>query len=477
MPMVRRSPLPLVLLLAIALLASSCGGSESSSVTGGDSAATVAPAGSIAYIALDTNADSAQRTQLEQLLARFPDGDRLSTDVLDAVNEEGLDWKRDVEPALGDEVALVFLRGTSAQHAVATVALTQPDDEKKLDALVAKSDEPLVQREIDGWTAIAETKADLDAFERGRDDGSLADDDTFSTAMEDLPDAALAKVFVSGAGVAEAARRSEPGAASAAADRLEWASGAAEAVTNGVTMDGTAAASDASGLTTYTPTLLDRIPATAVVAASFHGSPKAIEGLQSQPGFEQLQLLRLLGVTVDQLGSLFAGEGAFWIRGGTQVPEVTLLTQVGDEAAARRTLRTLAERAAGFFGAHVAATATGGVVEARGLRLSYAVSDGLLAITTGRSAEAVLHAPAGPSLESAPAFERAKDAADLGTRTSGFLYVDLRKGAELIPSAAGLAGEPVPPAVDRNLGALGGFLAHAERDGDRVRFHAFLAVH
>ena len=111
----------------------------------------------------------------------------------DALGEAGLNWDDDVAPALGPELVVV-LPGGSAQP----VGLTQPDDEAKLEALLAKSDEKLVSREVEGWTAIAESEAALDAYEKSLDEGLLSEQAAFTEAMAGLPEDALARFYVNG---------------------------------------------------------------------------------------------------------------------------------------------------------------------------------------------------------------------------------------------------------------------------------------
>ena len=82
------------------------------------------------------------------------------------------------------------------------VGLTQTDDRAALEALLAKSDEELVVEELeDGWFAFSDDRASIAAFETAAAKGTLADDAQFSDAMGELPDQALAKLYVNGAGL------------------------------------------------------------------------------------------------------------------------------------------------------------------------------------------------------------------------------------------------------------------------------------
>src|SRR5918995_5035975 len=172
----RRPATVLACLLALAVIG--CGGSDETSATGGDSAAGIAPASAAAYVAVDSDLDSDQWQQAQELLDRFPGKDRLLAELREELGEEDIDWERDIDPALGPETAIVVLDGEND-----VVGLTKPDDRAKLDALLRRlnedGDSDYVLREIDGWTAIADTAEVLDAFERGADAATLADDDRF----------------------------------------------------------------------------------------------------------------------------------------------------------------------------------------------------------------------------------------------------------------------------------------------------------
>src|SRR5262245_36578149 len=203
MPPMRRPAIAFACVLAL-FVAAGCGGSDSSTASGTESAATVAPATAAAYVAVDTDLDSSQWKQAQDILERFPGRDQLLQQIEKELGEENVDFEQDVEPALGPETAIVVMPG---DHDV--VGLTQPDDAAKLDALLERLNEDesanYVTREIDGWTAIADTDQVLDAFDAARKEGTLDDDDAFQEAIGELPDEALVKAYASGDAVEKAA--------------------------------------------------------------------------------------------------------------------------------------------------------------------------------------------------------------------------------------------------------------------------------
>ena len=117
------------------------------------STARALSADAIAYVSLDTDLESGQWDALRDHLDSFPEGDRLVDRLLSSLAEGDVSWDRDVEPALGPEVAVVALPG-QAGDSPSPVILTQSDDPAKLDALFARSDQTTERREIDGWQAV-----------------------------------------------------------------------------------------------------------------------------------------------------------------------------------------------------------------------------------------------------------------------------------------------------------------------------------
>ena len=72
--------------------------------------------------------------------------------------QEDLSWKGDVAPALGDELVVVVTADRKP------VVLLQPASDERLQALIAKSDEPPAQGTVDDWTVLAESQADIDSY-------------------------------------------------------------------------------------------------------------------------------------------------------------------------------------------------------------------------------------------------------------------------------------------------------------------------
>ena len=130
-----RSRLALALLSFVALLTlAACGGSDTASSSGPGAAASVVPADAVAFIDISSDLDSAQWKQVQTLAERFPGKDKAGRQILDALGKQDIDWKADVEPALGPETAIAVIRVRSETQ---VVVLTKPDDKAKLDTINA----------------------------------------------------------------------------------------------------------------------------------------------------------------------------------------------------------------------------------------------------------------------------------------------------------------------------------------------------
>jgi hypothetical protein len=476
----RRPTTVLASVLALLLLAG-CGGSESTSASGTESAATVAPASAAAYVAISSDSDSEQWQQAMELLDRFPGSDEVVADLRRELAEEDVNWEQDVDPALGPETAVVVI---GAENDV--VALTQPDDEAKFDALLARmsedSDEELVKREVDGWTAVAESAAILDAFEQAREQGELQDEEAFRDSFADLPEEALVKAYVPWSTIERTAEDASGTSPGALADvQLTALAFAAEARDDGVTISGVTKLSGDTEQEPYEPELLARVPDDALAVVSINAIGGGLGAIRSEESIGPAvgQLEQALGITLDDVTALIRGEAILYVRPGTPLPEVTLLTEVEDEAAAVATLDKLATRAAALTGARTGTAEVDGLqvkyVDIQGVRIAYTTFDGLLAVTTGAAGIRDARGD-GDKLADDERFQAAQEAAGMGDETYGFAYVDLEDAIPLIESFAALAEEQIPPEVSANLAPLETFLFSTTADGDTARFSATLGI-
>ena len=115
--------------------------------------ASVVPANTVAFVALDTDVSSGQWQAVDQLLQKFPAHDQLLTQLQKSFEQKtSLSWNDDVKPALGNELDVAVLPGAKPQ----LVVLTQPADAAKFSALLAKL-KGGSSRQIGGWTVASDS--------------------------------------------------------------------------------------------------------------------------------------------------------------------------------------------------------------------------------------------------------------------------------------------------------------------------------
>ena len=173
------------LLAVLALVLTGCGGTTMDAATGG---ADIVPADSPAFVSIDTDLGSSQWQAIDELASRFPDKEKLIRSMKrDLLEDEGVDWDKDVRPALGDELALAWLDfENDAENAV---GLIQPKDEDAFKRLAAKADEELVYEKVGDWYVFSDKRAKIEKFRKASEaaDKFLADDSTFKRAMDSFP--------------------------------------------------------------------------------------------------------------------------------------------------------------------------------------------------------------------------------------------------------------------------------------------------
>jgi hypothetical protein len=416
---------------AIAL--AGCGGND----TAAASAIGLAPADAAGYVELDSSLDSDQWQQVQALFDRFPSRPQLVAELDKQLSEEQLQWERDVDPALGDTVAAIWVGKTADD----VVWATQPDDEAKLRALVEKladkADTEYAIGELDGWTLVAEREAVIDVLKSG--DGELADDDAYQAALEELPDERLAFGWV----------RKEALPADLPNLEFEWLAGAIEARDDGAAATFVERLTSAAG-NSYTSRRIDEAPADALAFLSFDTA--SLRGQTSSLA----PLANLLGVRVDQLVADIEGEGAFWVLPAAGFPELTLVLNTASPERTQAQLRQL------FGGSPVPIRI--GVVEGQ-----------VVATTASSPAQAIERARAGGSLGDDEDFREAKDAAGMPDETGGFLYLDVADALPLL-SLAGFAGVDVPKGVLENLRPIRSVVAWSQADGSTSAQTVFVHI-
>jgi hypothetical protein len=418
---------------AIAL--AGCGGNDT---TAGASAIELAPADALGYVELDSSLDSDQWSKVQALLDRFPSRPQLVTELDKQLAREQLQWERDVAPALGDSVAVIWIGNTADD----VVWATQPDDEAKLRALVDRiadrADTDYAIGELDGWTLVAERTAVIDALKSG--DGELADNDAYQAALDELPDERLAFGWV---------RKEALSAADLPNLEFEWLAGAIEARDDGAAVTIVERLTGDAG-DSYTSRRIDEAPADALAFLSFD-----TQSLRSNTS-SLAPLANLLGIRLDQLLADIEGEGAFWVLPAAGFPEVTLVLTTASPERTQGQLRQL------FEGAPLP------------IRIGV-VDDQVVATTASSPAQALERARSGGSLADDEDFREAKAAAGMPDETGGFLYLDVADALPLL-ALAGAAGIDVPKDVLENLRPIRSVVAWSQADGNTSAQTVFVHI-
>lgn len=489
---VRLRALAVALVSGLAVVAAGCGGGSggASSAAGAD----IAPASAPLFISINTDFEGDQIKTFRTLLDKFPGSDGLLRMALAELEQEDVDFERDVKPALGPELDIVLLDlgqdGEASNPEV--VALLQPGDPAKLDALLEKDTDgtPTVKEEVDGWTVLAESQASIDLFKQMRSGGTLADSGRFADAMEGLPDDALARAYVNADLILESYEAAGPVGSAQTFDQL---------FPNGVpSVGGTVSAEEgglrfqATGKTTqptdtFEASLPDELPAGALAYVGFNNLAKGVReslnnaGEANQQFDQQLGQIELaLGLSLDRdVLPLFEQEGAIAVypaASGSGVPGIQLVMKVDDQEQAIETIDKLLARAAQFSPGIPTPQSidVGGVnakaVEYQGTTIIYAGFDGKLVITNAADTIEAMQG-SGEKLSDDQTYTSARENAGVPGETSGIFYVNLNAAFDLVQSLS-----EQPPQVQENVEPLDSFLLYSTADDGRVTVSGFLAI-
>ena len=467
-----RAPLILVV-LTLAVVTTGCAASTERTGSVPESA-KLAPADAVGFVTVVTDESSEQWEKADRLLGLFPDA---RVEVLGAVRtelaQEDLTWKDDVGPALGDELVVVV---TAARK---PVLLVQPENADALSALIAQSDDPLVQGTVSGWTALAETQTELDAYRAALGRGTLDGVDSFSDAMTGLPEEALVRGWVDFAALARDLASAFEQSGVQGELGVDWLAAALTAEDDGVHLSVGVRTPGGNG-SSYEPELFERVPADAVAALSFGGTQGTLDRIEDAVDVDSVSsaLEDAVGVSLDGVLEALSGEGLLYVReGGEDLPEVTVVLAPPDPAKTFDTVDRVARTLARETGAEVRTRTDGGLtlheLTVEGISMTYARVDDSVMVTTGPTGIADFHGD-GPKLVDDDAFASAADRVGLGDRTRGFAYVDIDG---LVPLVESLAGPDAVPAEARDvLGTLDSLILQGSGDGETTALSGFLRV-
>ncbi len=417
--------------LGLLLVAAGCGSSTAATGTSGTDAANLVPANALAYVSADANLDS----QSWQVVA----------DLFGPIGTD-LDYKRDIHPALGDRVNLAVLGVDNGKPEA--VALVKPTDEAKLRTLAKKFDRGNAHytvEHIGGWSVVADSAVAFQAVRDAESGSSLADNADFKSAMSQVGDSGLATAYASGSGAEQLPAKLRALVRVAGSPR--WVAARISADKSALHLDVRAAG--ATSPAAYKPALLRDVPSGAILAVSFKDVNQLLARIQAEP-----TLHASLPPFVNGLRSL-GGEGVLYLLPGTLLPVVTLVVQPRDPAAAAKSLRALAARAAKLLPLHV---------ERHG---NYVL---LTNAAPGTS-------PGSGSLAEDQPFKDAVAAADVPAEVTWLAYADMQRLAPILQALASLTGNgQSTPSITPKLEKFGTLVAFGARSGSISRLEARLTI-
>jgi hypothetical protein len=472
---------------ALPALAVGCGGTETTTAAGG---ASIVPAGVPAFVAFDSNPDSSQWQTFDQLASKFPDKQKGIDAIKKEMRDDGLDWERDVKPALGPEVDIVWLDFANGGENL--VVLMQPDDQGAFERAIKKSNandpgDKAIYETFRGWTVMSDKQALIDRFKTMSDaaDETLDQDPAFTKAMKSTPAEALAKAYVDGRKVMdEVNRQTTPDQKKFVRQlgSLDWATASLAASSDGIAFDTTFHGSlgklfdKGSKLEPFGAKLPNQVPRDAVLYLTFHGTKGLLTGLRDNPtlsGPEFVPVSEVLG----EIGTLFQGENALYVRPSARAfPEVTLVAEPKAGVSGRATLDRIINRFHSDLGVRPVHGKIAGAASSTLLfgefAVHYADVDGKLVVTDVPAGIAGVKNPGKPLADSAT-YKDALRTSGMPSKTHGFLYVDIKAGTGLVES---LSGTPLPGEISRNLKPLRSAVEYAVSRQHQLSVRFFLRI-
>jgi hypothetical protein len=478
--------------LVVAGLVSACGGSTRNGPGGiGDSGAALVSSDAVVYVSVDGDLGSNRWQQVDTLLKKFPIRDKLLAELKQGLAERQLDYDSDIKPALGPEIDVAAVPGTSAQD-TQYAFFTQPASIEKAKALVRKLDDgsaPSATRVVDGWLFVADTQTMIDRVLKGSGT-ALAEDSRFKEAFGQLPEDSLAKLYANGpklstliGSLSGVAQMAAVGAANS--NNLDWVAIAAFAEDNGLKIEGEAKSTTGESLVgpAYSSKLISGVPADAFAFLSYHGRSGSdpLGRLRKNPFFNDAlrQFEQGLGIPLADVLALFQHETAFYVRRGPGLPEFSLVLEAPDVGQALTTIDRLAARVATLAHARLGSEHQDGLdvktLDFGPVTVRWAGFDGRVLLTTSPTGIADYRS-SGDKLNDSSAYRDALSAAGAPDETNGLVYVNVADTVRLIENYAGLAGGKVPADLAPNLKPLRSFVAYGSSSGDITSFAAFLEI-
>ncbi len=450
--------IPLLALMFVAGCGGGGGAGAASGGSGGDDAASLVPAGALAYVTLDTDLGSTQIQNASAVLQKFPIEPKLIAQIRSGLAKDGVDLDSLVS-SVGPTLAVAVLKLPSK---TSVVGFAKPSDEKAFDAQLSKA-HGAVHTTVSGWTVFAESQAFLDAVTNRT--ASLADDDSFKAAMASIPGSgdAIARAFVSPSAIGTA-MSSVHFASAAPGSGVSWIAAALTSQDGTFRLEAHVKEASAPSSKAAKSTLLDTIPSGSVLALSLNG----VGSVLPPSATAQLQTLSaILGVDIAGLVGVFDGPVVGWVRAGTPLPEVTLAAKPSDPVHAASAVGGLLAKV--LPNQKTTSVTVDGVplekIDLGPVALYWGSFDGELLLSDTTAAVSELKGGSG-GLADDPVFKQAAQKAGMPDGNQGFVFLNMKDALPMIEGIAQLAGQPLPASVDGNLRPLRSVLLYGTRDGD-----------
>ena len=312
------------------------------------------------------------------------------------------------------------------------VAIVKPTDVAKLQALAKKFDqgtEHYTVENIGGWSVVADSASAFQAVRDASTGSSLANNADFKSAMSQVGGDAFATAYASGSGVAQLPARLRALVRVVGSPR--WVAARITADKSALQLE--ARAAGASTPAAYKPALLNDVPSGAILAVSFKDVNQLLARIRASLG----------------------GEGVLYLLPGTLLPVVTLELQPRDPAAAVKSLRALAAKAAKALPLHV---------ERHGNKV----------LLTNAAAGV---SPGSGSLVEDQPFKDALAAADAPAEVTWLAYADIQRLAPILQALASLTGKgQTKPSATLKLEKFGTLVVFGAHSGSMSRLEARLTI-
>jgi hypothetical protein len=495
--------LTLTALMTAIVVAVGCGDSGSSS----SSASSLAPAGSIVYGEATLQPEGDQKETIDALVEKFPGqgsaGERIRALMQKAFAESdsGLDYRKDIEPWLGDEAAFFLSRIDAAGDDGDGGLLVATDDEQKALAALDKAidgkkasykdteyftEDGGAAGVVDGWVVIATVRGFKAAVDVAGDGPSLEDDEDFQKTLDDASGERLGYIYVNTPALLKTLQRSAAGAQLGQFGQLfkEPLLATMNAADSAIRFEATVPKSLAAGFPVVAEgaDLAGELPGDSWLAAAQPDLGKVLEQyidlyggqVGGRENLEQ-QFKAMTGLDLQEDVLSWMGTYAVFVR-GTSVSDLSgaLIVETSDEQKSGRVLDTIAR----FARQSADPQESVGPLELSGGGEGYTLhtpdvpepihlfqQDGKVVLAYGDEAAADAISPS-QTLSDTPEFSRAEDA--LGGDYNVSFYLSMEPILELVESTGAGSSEEYAK-IKPYLEPFGAFVGGAQENGDKLR--------